>query len=96
MATVPECRATIDPSRDQPLPPPTDEQLRELYTYKLAQAECLTDAGYTASSPPPLQVFIDSEGEWAPDLIALQNENLPPEVLRRCEQVDGRPNFLDW
>lgn len=95
MAAVSECKAAIDPSRGEPAPPPTDEQLRSLYSYYIAQVDCLIAAGYPASSPPPEQIFIDSEGGWSP-YTGIEDVEIPRTVMRGCEQVEGRPAFLDW
>lgn len=95
MAAVPECRASIDPSRSDPVPPRSAEQLRALYAYYVAQVDCLVAAGYPGSSAPPEQVFVDAGGGWDPRM-GTEDVDIPQAVARRCEQVEGRPAFLDW
>lgn len=90
-----ECRAAIDPTRNEPPPPPTEEQLRALYRYYVAQADCLVAAGYPAASAPPEQVYVDNGGQWDPRL-GLEDVDIPQTVTRACEEVEGRPTFLDW
>ena len=95
-ATVTSCRTGLDPSRLKPPPPISEEQLRELYRYRVAQANCLIAAGYPASSAPPEQVFVDGGGQWDPRMGPKEPLDIPEGVTRSCEQIDGRPNFLDW
>lgn len=90
---VGECRDGIDPSRNNPPPPLSEDQLRALYLYYVAQADCLMAAGYPAASAPPEQVFVDSGGQWGP---RSGDVDIPQTVTRACEEVEGRPNFLDW
>lgn len=94
---VHECQAQIDPARLNPLPPPSPEQLRAWYAYVVAQAQCLVAAGYPVPSPPPEQVFLDTEGEWDP-YFELEQAGSPAsrEDKRACDDVPGRPAFLDW
>lgn len=94
--SVRECRDTIDPSRNDPPPPLTEAQVRALYHYYVAQAACLVAAGYPASSAPPEQVFVDSGGQWDPHMGPEEPLDIPETVTRTCDQVEGRPNFLDW
>ncbi len=94
-ATVTECRAGLDPSRNDPPPPLTEEQLRALYRYRLAQADCLVAAGYPTAPAPPEQVFVDTGGQWDAR-VGLEDAAIPQGVSRGCEQIQGRPNFLDW
>jgi hypothetical protein len=95
-ATFTECRAGLDPSRNNPPPPLSEDQLRALYQYRVAQADCLIAAGYAAASAPPEQVFIDGGGEWDPRMGPEGPFDTPQAVNRSCEQIDARPNFLDW
>jgi hypothetical protein len=97
MAAVRECQAAIDPARLEPIPPRSVEQLRAWYTYVVAQVDCLAAKGYSVPSPPPEAVFIDSQGGWDPYYELLQaGTPATPADRRVCEQVDGRPAFLDW
>lgn len=94
-SAVATCRAGLDPSRNKPPPPLSEDQLRALYRYRVAQANCVIDAGYPAASAPPEQVFVDGGGQW--DFrIGLEDEDIPQAVTRACDEVEGRPNFLDW
>jgi len=97
MTAVPECQAEIDPARLEPVPPRSAEQLGAWYAYVKAQVDCLADAGYPVPSPPPEAVFIDSQGDWDP-YYELVQAGAPPsrDDRRKCEQVPGRPPFLDW
>jgi hypothetical protein len=91
------CMREIDPRRLLPPPPLTADQLGSWYTYLKAQVACLSDAGYPVGSPPPEQVFIDSEGDWDPyqDMIEA-GITVRPEHVQQCQQVDERPAFFDW
>lgn len=93
---VGDCRAAVDLTRNEPLPPLNEAELQQLFDYRQKQAQCLVDAGLAPSSAPPLQVFIDTGGNWAPDRALLEDGSASPSVVRRCEQVENRPNFLDW
>lgn len=95
-AAMTECRTGLDPSRNEPPPPLSEGQLRELYRYHVAQANCLIAAGYPASSAPPEQVFVDAGGQWDPRMGPEEPLDIPQAVDRSCEQIDDRPNFLDW
>lgn len=94
-AAVPACRISIDPSRNDPPPPLTEDQLHALYRYNVAQADCLLAAGFPASSTPPEQVFVDGGGQWDARM-GLEDADIPQTVIRACEQLEGRPSFLDW
>jgi hypothetical protein len=95
-SAVTACRAGLDPSRNEPPPPLSEDQLRALYHYRVAQGQCMTDAGYPTQSAPPEQVFVDAGGQWDPRMGPTEPLDIPQSVTRACEQIEGRPNFLDW
>ncbi len=96
-AAVRECQAAIDPARLEPVSPRSEEQLRAWYVYVVAQVDCLLAAGYPVPSPPPEAVFVDSQGDWDPYFELIQAGAPASQAdYRKCEQVDGRPGFLDW
>lgn len=92
---VADCRTSIDASRNDPPPPLTEEQLRALYRYRVAEAECLEAAGHATAVVPPEQVFVDGGGQWDARW-GLEDVDIPRSITRACAQVDGRPGFLDW
>lgn len=63
--------------------PPTVEQLEEIYAYMVAVAHCLEEEGYSVTSPPSVDVYIDSQGYWNP------YDDLPADLseLTRLNQV---------
>ncbi len=85
-----------DPARLQPPPPLTADQLRELYRYVVAQTECMRQAGYPVSDPPPFQVWVDSDRAFDPysDLRA-RGIDFDHADLLRCQALPERPKFLD-
>lgn len=92
-----ECRNRIDPLRDPARAPPSQspDQLKALYAYYVAELACLRAAGYQGVEAPPEQVFVDQGGtSWEPR--GDGHENIPLSVVHTCEQIPGRPNFLDW
>lgn len=96
MTAVQECTRQIDATRFEPQPPLTEEQLRALYQYYVAQRDCLEVAGFPGVSPPPEQVFIDTDGSgWGP-YDGTESMYIPVEVMRACERIPERPAFLDW
>lgn len=90
------CIEAVDPARLQPPPPLTSDQLRELYRYVVAQTECMRQAGYPVSEPPPFQVYVDSDRAFDPysDLRARGMDFDEGDRLR-CQAVEERPRFLD-
>jgi hypothetical protein len=92
------CEERIDPARLLPPLPLTRSQLEALYRYVVAQTECMREAGYPVSDPPPLQVFVDSEGSAFDPYGDLRQRGIDfsHEDLLRCQDVEGRPGFLDW
>ena len=93
---VTACRAGLDPSRNEPPPPLSEDQLRALYRFRVAQGQCMTDAGYPTGAAPPEQVFVDAGGQWDPRMGPTEPLDIPQSVTRACEQIPGRPYFLDW
>ncbi len=96
-AALAACRNEIDPSRDpaRPLPTQSAAQLRALYAYYVDELECLRAAGYHGVDAPPEQVFVDQSGlSWNPR--GSGEEDIPTSVVRSCERLPSRPNFLDW
>jgi len=93
-----ECQQEVDPSRFQPPPPLSAEQLSQLYRYRLRQGDCLREAGYDVPAAPPEQVYVDTEGNWDP-FQALLDAGTPASQVdtMRCQQLrEGRPAFMDW
>ncbi len=90
------CVEAVDPARLQPPPPLTADQLRELYRYVVAQTECMRQAGYPVSDPPPFQVWVDSDRAFDPysDLRA-RGIDFDHADLLRCQALPERPKFLD-
>lgn len=90
------CVEAVDPARLQPPPPLTADQLLELYRYVVAQTECMRNAGYPVSDPPPFQVWVDSGQAFDP-YIDLRNRGIDFDHadLVRCQAVEERPTFLD-
>jgi hypothetical protein len=96
-AALQDCQREIDPARLEPPPPLSAEQLREWYQFVLNEVECLQIAGYELADVPPEQVFVDTEAAWDPYQALIDTGNAaPPDVISSCQQVEGRPAFLDW
>lgn len=95
-ASVKDCTGKIDPARLEEPPPLSRDQLREMYEYVLAQLNCLEAAGYPAGDPPPIDVFIDSDGAWDPygDLIERGFSPATEDVIS-CQNVAAKPDFVD-
>jgi hypothetical protein len=92
------CTESIDPARLQPPPKLTDTMLEAWYRYVVAQTECMRAAGYPVSDPPPLQVFVDSEGAAFDPYgdLRLRGIEFSHADLIRCQDVAEKPDFFDW
>lgn len=91
------CKGSIDPARLEPPPPLTASQLEAMYRYVVAQTECMRAAGYPVSDPPPLQVYVDSDQAFDPySDLRLRGIDFSHADLLRCQDVEERPDFLDW
>lgn len=92
-----DCMREVDPERLEDPPERTRAQLEALYPYAVAQRECMAEAGYPAPDPPPLDVFIDQGANWEP-YTALSDQGIAydQEDLVRCQNVEEKPDFLDW
>ena len=92
------CEERIDPARLQPPPEKTRAQLEAMYRFVVAQTECMREAGYPVSDPPPLQVYVDSEGSAFDPYgdLRLRGIGFSHEDLIRCQGVEERPDFFDW
>lgn len=90
------CVEAVDPARLLPPPPLTSEQLLAFYRYVVAETDCMRQAGYPVSDPPPFQVWVDSDRAFDPfgDLRA-RGIDFDHADLVRCEAVPERPTFLD-
>jgi hypothetical protein len=98
MADQRACQEQIDPARLQPPPKKTRAQLEAMYRYVVAQTVCMREAGYPVSDPPPLQVYVDSEGAAFDPYgdLRLRGIGFSHEDLIRCQGVEERPDFFDW
>lgn len=98
MADQRTCQEQIDPARLQPPPKKTRAQFEAMYRYVVAQTECMREAGYPVSDPPPLQVYVDSEGTAFDPYgdLRLRGIGFSHEDLIRCQGVEERPDFFDW
>lgn len=95
--TVRDCMRSVDPTRLEDPPERTREQLEALYPYAVAQAECMAAAGYPASTPPPIDVFVDDGAVWEPyTILSAEGITYDQEDLVRCQNVEEKPEFLDW
>lgn len=91
------CIESIDPARLLPPPKLTETQLTAWYEYRVRQAACVRESGLSLPDPPPLQVFIDTNGEWDPYGVLVGAGNpAPRDVEVTCEAVESRPAFLGW
>lgn len=90
------CIEQVDPARIEPPPPLTEAQLAEMYEYAIAQAECMREAGYPVGPPPPVQVYVDTEGAWDP-YVDLAERGMPPAVedVVACQNIEEQPEFLE-
>lgn len=61
-----ECIEEVDPSFLSVPPPMSEEQLRALYPYIAARAECLADRGYPLVELPTFDAFVDLGGRFDP------------------------------
>jgi hypothetical protein len=91
------CTLQIDPRRLQPPPPKTRTQLEAMYRYVIAQTECMRQAGYPVSNPPPLDAYIDAGAvhDLYGDLVR-RGIDFTHEELLECQHVSERPEFFDW
>lgn len=91
------CELAVDPGRAKGFKA-THDQMRALYSYRVALAACLESSGYPAVTVPPEQVFVDSEGAWDPvgDLAGLGRYVTPSDLTRCGENTPGRPAWIDW
>jgi hypothetical protein len=92
------CTLQLDPRRLEPPPPRTRAQWEASYRYLIAQTECMREAGYPVSSPPPLDEYVASHGAaFDPygDLVQ-RGIHFSHEDLLRCQHVRERPGFYDW
>lgn len=85
------CTLRVDPARHDPPPARTERQLRELYEFRIAQAECLETLGYYVEDPPGWEQFLLDRG-WEP----ASSTSAPLDEQLRCEYIPQRPGFLDW
>lgn len=60
------CEDEIDPTFFDNPPPLTDKQMKDLYPYIVARAECLTEFGYPMVDVPSLDRFTDLSGRFDP------------------------------
>jgi len=90
------CIEAVDPARLLPPAPLTRDQLLEFYRYVVAETECMRQAGYAVSDPPPFQVWVDSDRAFDPfgDLRARGIDFDHADFVRR-QAVPERPKFLD-
>jgi hypothetical protein len=91
------CKEAMDPARLLPPPPLTASQLEAMYRYVVAQTECMREAGYPVTDPPPFEVYVDTNRAFDPygDL-RQRGVHFTPEDLYRCQRVDERPDFVDF
>ncbi|GIW20363.1 MAG: hypothetical protein KatS3mg065_0659 [Chloroflexota bacterium] len=90
------CVEAVDPARLLPPPPLTSEQLLAFYRYVVAETDCMRQAGYPVSDPPPFQVWVDSDRAFDPFAdLRTRGIDFDHADLVRCQAVPERPTFLD-
>ena len=88
-----ECMSGAGLDTDAEKPTLSDADYERLFTAYVETAECLVAEGFEVSTPPSLQVFIESEGEaWHPYDVIAHDRSLSDSDWQRANRLCPQPS----
>jgi hypothetical protein len=88
-----ECMAGAGLDTEAEKPTLSDADYERLFKAYVETADCLAEEGFETSTPPSLQVFIESEGEvWHPYDVIAHDRSLSDTDWQRANRLCPQPS----